>query len=158
MHLLTSAEISLTPLSPATDHQPPLSAVVRRGEPTLASMEGAILEAAFQWQDFFLLFATDDIPFEDTLRIGLFDTNFQRLDTAAIGGMYSTGSFSLLDSATSDDRVVRFRFIGDTDWSVEVLLRPQRRLPLLPEPRGVTRPLGFSQHFIVHGNPQPQPR
>ena len=78
------------------------------------------------------------------------------LDSATLGGIYSTGSFSLLASTEPD--TLRFRFIGDTDWSVQVLPEAGFRVPLWSEPAGVSRPLGFSRHFIVRGQPQPERR
>jgi hypothetical protein len=91
---------------------------------------------------------------EEMLRITLLDENLHALDKAVIGSMYSTGSFSLLPS---DERsLVRFRFMGNTDWSVEILQEPGFRLPFLGDPRAVTRPLGFSRRFVVRGHPEPE--
>lgn len=155
MQPLSECELSLTPATSGAGHQAPRSRLVLAGNPTMALVEGTILEAAFQWQGLYLLFTTDDIPMEDTLRITLLDAQGRVLDQAAIGAMYATGSFALLPPQAENR--VRFRFIGDTDWSVEVLPAAQLRPPFFSEPRGVSRPLGFSRHFIVHGYPQPQP-
>ena len=57
---------------------------------------------------------------------------------------------------SAEPDTLRFRFIGDTDWSVQVLPEPGFRVPLLSEPTGVSRPLGFSRHFVVRGQPQPE--
>ncbi|GEM_PF-3905238 len=78
------------------------------------------------------------------------------LEAAVLGAAYSTGSFSDLSLLPPD--TVRFRFIGGTDWTVRLLHKDQFRLPLVSEPRGVSRRLGFSRRFVVDGDPQPQGR
>ena len=122
--------------------------------PTGKLVEGAILEAAAEWQGLRLLFTSDDSPFEDFLHIHLLDSDLVLLDSATIGGMYSTGSFSLLESPEPD--TLWFCFIGETEWSVQVLPKPSFRLPLISEPTGVSRALGFKRHFIVRGRPKPE--
>lgn len=154
MHVLSASELSVTHVRGLREGAEPVCEVVRNGQATGQKVPGAVLEAAVQWQSFTLLFTTDDIPFEEHLHIHLLDAQLQLLDSATVGGMYSTGSFSLLESADPD--TLRFRFIGDTDWSVQVLPESGFRVPLLSEPTGVSRPLGFSRHFIVRGQPQPE--
>lgn len=154
MHILSESELSVTRSAHLADDAQPVCEVVFNGQPTGRQVPGAVLEAAAQWQSFTLLFITDDTPFEELLHIHLLDAQLNLLDSATLGGIYSTGSFSLLESAEPD--TLRFRFIGGTDWSVQVLPQPGFRLPMVSEPVGVSRPLGFSRHFIVRGQPQPE--
>jgi len=154
MHILSASELSVTHVRGHPEGAEPACEIFRNGQATGQQVRGAVLEAAAQWQSFTLLLTTDDIPFEELLHIHLLDAQLQLLDSATVGGMYSTGSFSLLESAEPD--TLRFRFIGDTDWSVQVLPEPGFRVPLLSEPTGVSRSLGFSRHFIVRGQPQPE--
>lgn len=154
MHILSSAELSVTRVAGLADDAPPLCEIIRNGQATGHKVEGAVLESAARWRSFYLLFTTDDTPFEELLHIHLLDAELRLLDSATLGGIYSTGAFSLLESADPD--TLRFRFIGDTDWSVQVLAEPGFRAPLLSEPAGVSRPWGFSRHFIVRGQPQPE--
>lgn len=154
MQILSSTDVSLARIPNRPDGAEPVSEILRNGQATGRQVAGAVLEAAAQWQSFMLLFTTDDTPFEELLHIHLLDAQLNLLDCATVGGMYSTGSFSLLDAAEPD--TVRFRFIGGTDWSVQVLPEPGFRVPLLSEPTGVSRPLGFSRHFVVRGQPQPE--
>ncbi|GKS89857.1 hypothetical protein [Acidovorax sp. SUPP2539] len=156
MRILTPADISLAPLPAEGGEAPMQSRVVQGGLPLQARVDGLVLEAAFECRGFHLLFTTDDVPQEDLLHITLFDGQWQPLDAATIGGAYTTGRFSLI--GLEGEHTVRFRFIGDTDWSVEILPSPGFRMPLVSEPRGVTRALGFSRHFVVRGDPQPQGR
>ncbi|MGE8403604.1 MAG: hypothetical protein ACN6PP_18650 [Delftia tsuruhatensis] len=154
MRILSDRQLSLQPAASHPAGQVPQSRLVLNGNATPIRVDGTILEAAFQWNDLYLLFTTDDTPMEEMLRITLLDENLQALDKAVIGSMYSTGSFSLLPS---DERsLVRFRFMGNTDWSVEILQEPGFRLPFLGDPRAVTRPLGFSRRFVVRGHPEPE--
>jgi hypothetical protein len=134
----------------------PRSEVLCDGRGTGKFIPGAILEAAVQWRDRYLLFATDDIPYEEMLRVLLLDRHFAQLDSARIGAPYSTGTFAAL-TLTQPDRV-SFRFIGATIWTVQLLPRPRLRWPLLSEPPGVRRACGWTRHFIVDGQPIPNKR
>ncbi|RYH47304.1 MAG: hypothetical protein EON54_16325 [Alcaligenaceae bacterium] len=152
MHLLTPQELSVERLAGRPDDEPAHCHILRNGQATGRHVPGAVLEAAAQWQGFTLLLTTDDVPAEEFLHIHLLDADLQCIDTATLGAMYSTGSFSLLPSPEPD--TLRFRFIGDTDWSVQVLAEPGFRVPLWSEPTGVSRPVGFSRHFVVRGDPK----
>ena len=156
MHILSASELSVTQVRGLPEGAVPVCEIIRSGQATGQQVPGAVLEAAAQWQSFTLLFTTDDTPFEELLHIHLLDAELRLLDSATLGGIYSTGSFSLLSSAEPD--TLRFRFIGDADWSVQVLPEAGFRVPLWSEPAGVSRPLGFSRHFIVRGQPQPERR
>lgn len=149
-------EISARRIAGDAENAPPTSEILIGGRPTGCVVSGAILEAAVEAGDFRLLFMTDDLPYEDALSIHLVDTHWHLLDSALLGAAYSTGSFKGLQLAPPHQ--VRFRFIGDTAWTVEILPRPGYRLPYLGEPTGVSRKFGFSRHFVVSGNPQPQTR
>jgi hypothetical protein len=59
----------------------------------------------------------------------------------------ATGSFEGLQ-ILSDQRV-RFRFLGERFWELELLKKPSFRLPLMSEPLGVVRPFGFSRRFTL---------
>lgn len=132
----------------------PASEILLNGKSTQRFVSGAVLEAAVQWENCFLLFLTDDVPYEEMLRIVLLDQQLKVVDSALIGGPYSTGSFSAL--SLREPNCVEFRFIGDSDWLIELLGRARLRLPFFSEPTGVYRRFGFSRHFIVRGNPRPQ--
>lgn len=152
MHIAT--HLSLTRLPAQAEDETPRSELRSDGQPTGCILAGAVLEAAVQWHDQHLLFITDDVPYEEALRIVLIGPNLAVLDTAELGAAYATGSFT--DLALLPPDTVRFRFIGDTDWTVRLLAQDQFRLPWVSEPRGVSRPLGFSRRFVVDGQPQPE--
>jgi hypothetical protein len=154
MRITTS--LALARLPQPNDDEAPRSELLVDGQPTGRLLNGAVLEAAVQWHDQHLLFITDDIPYEEALRIVLVDASLRVLDAAELGAAYSTGSFSDLSLLPPD--TVTFRFMGDTDWTVRLLDKDQFRLPLVSEPRGVSRRLGFSRRFVVDGDPQPERR
>jgi hypothetical protein len=145
--------VTLRPL-PAAEDAGPMAELNVQGRPVPQPLAGAVLEAAFEWDGRTLLFLTDDVPHEDALQVHLLDERLQLLDSATLSSMYSTGSFALI--GTEPPRSVRFRFFGGTDWTVELLDEPAMRLPLISEPPGVHRQLGFIRHFKVHGQPQPE--
>jgi hypothetical protein len=138
-----------------SDDEIPKSEILLRQAPTGKYVSGAVLEAAVQWRDCYLLLLTNDVAYEEMLNIHLLDAAFTLLDTALLGAAYSSGAFASLQ--LSEDSV-SFRFIGDTTWRIELLAEPEFKLPFVSEPRGVSRPFNFSRRFRVHGNPQPQTR
>lgn len=132
----------------------PQSEIVIRGEPTGKLIDGAILEAAVSWGHCYLAFVTDDIPQEDTLRIYLFDSRLKLIDSASLGAIYSTGSFSNLE--ISPPNTLCFTFIGDTTWALVLLDQDELALPFLADPKGVSRPFAFRRRFRIYGR-RPKP-
>ena len=153
MQLLSENELSIRLVSDGSDTEPPASEIALADAQKRTTVKGAILEVAIAWNDAYLIFVTDDIPYEETLSIYLLDSGLNCLDSATLGGMYTTGFFTLQEPTEPD--VVRFRFINDTDWSVELLPEPGFRLPFFSEPSGVSRKFGFSRHFKIEGKPRP---
>ncbi|QJI27300.1 hypothetical protein HKK55_00790 [Pseudomonas sp. ADAK18] len=149
-----ASEVSVRYQPDADENVIPTSEVLLQGIASGTLISGAVLEAAVQWRSFYLLFLTDDVPFEEGLNIHLLDERGALLDSATLGGAYSSGHFH--DLLLGDGDTLSFRFIGDTTWHLELLQHPQFRLPLVSEPAGVSRRLGFSRHFILRGNPKPQ--
>lgn len=154
MRLLSSSEFSTRLASPYTDEALATSHLLVDGKPTGMAVTGAMLEAALEWQGYRIVFFTDDIPFEDMLRIYMFDANMQLVDAAALGAMYSTGAFS--DLIVVPPNMLTFRFFGGTIWRMVLLSEPEFALPLISDPRGVHRKFKFHRHFRIEGNPQPE--
>lgn len=136
------------------EDESPASEILLRAVPTGKFVAGAILEAAIHWRDQYLLLLSNDIPYEDTLNMHLLDAALTLLDTAKLGAAYSTGSFTELQ--LHEPNQISFRFIGGNPWRIELLTTAEFKMPLLSEPRGVSRPFNFSRRFRVHGNPLPQ--
>lgn len=153
MELLSNEEFSLRPTPMLGEEQMPQSEIVLQGIATGKLVDGAVLEAAVKWRGGYLALVTDDIPQEDTLRIYLFDLSLNLIDSATLGAMYSTGSFRDLTLAAPN--FLRFRFIGATKWTLEILNRPEFSVPFYNDPKGVHRPLSFARHFKLFGEPAP---
>ncbi len=151
MHLAN--EISIRPVATQGD-QPMQSEVCVNGVATGQAVDGVILEGAVECRGRYLLFLTDDVPAEDQLSIHLIDGDGRLLDSARIGAMYSTGSFSELKIQEPD--TVAFRFIGETDWLVELFDGARLQMPFVGERRGVARPLALRRWFRVEGRPLAQ--
>lgn len=153
MSLAIATEV-ITRLRPAASPDAiPSSDLLLFGQPTAHPVSGAVLEAAVRWNDLFVLFMTDDTPYEEQLGIHLVDSTGAPLDSATLGGAYTTGSFA--GPTLREPDTIGFRFIGDTDWSVRLLPAPQLRPPFGGDAPGVRRAIGLRRHFIVCGRPRP---
>jgi hypothetical protein len=132
----------------------PQSEIVVHGTPTGVIVKGALLEAAVRWRSYVLAFVTDDCPFEEILRVYLFDAQLNIVDWAVMGNLYSTGSFEELRLGRPDE--VRFRFFGDTVWTITLCQRRFFTVPILSGSIGIYRPFRFLRHFALRGKPQPE--
>ena len=153
MKLLSTDDLS-TRRQQATDDLP-RSELILYGETTGKIVEGAVLEAAVCWKGHFLIILSDDIIHEDTLRIYLLDPKLDIVDAARLGAMYSTGAFSALQLV--EPNIIRFEFFGDTTWTLELLDDQSFSVPMVSDPKGVTRPFRLSHRFKLHGDPIPSP-
>jgi len=153
MQLSVTEEITAKLIGSSIDLTP-TSELIQNGATTGVAIRGAILECAIKYDEYFLLFLTDDIPDEDTLSILLLDSQLRTLDRAALGGMYSTGSFSNIKLIPPNS--VKFNFIGGCDWQIDILPTPEFHIPFLSHVRGVKRPFSFFRHFMVLGSPLPE--
>lgn len=154
MRLLYTSEFAARLASPYSDTELATSELLLDGKPTGLVVTGAVLEAAIEWQGCRIAFLTDDIPFEDMLRIYMFDAKMTWVDAAVLGAMYSTGTFTEL--RLQPPNALTFRFFGGTVWRMVLLAERELRLPYLSDPSGVSRKLQFFRHFRIEGKPQPE--
>jgi len=80
-----------------------------------------VLEAAVEWQRHRILFVTDNIPFEDYLRIYLLDTN-GRSSTRLCWARYTPRAH--FPDLIRPPNVLRFGFIGGITWPLPESGRP----------------------------------
>lgn len=106
------------------------------GRTSKEALEGTVLEACVQYGNQYLLFLTDDIPFEDSLHIHLLDEDLKRVDTATLGAPYTTGHFRNLRYEDSGE--ITFEFFGNCVWEVSVSTQKRLRLPFVSGPKGVS--------------------
>ena len=154
MRLLSTSEFTARLASPYSDTQLATSELLLDGKPSGLIVDGAVLEAAVEWQGCRIVFFTDDIPFEDMLRIYMFDADMTLVDAAVLGGMYSTGTFADLNLRPPD--TLTFCFIGGITWRMVLLAEREFALPFFSDPRGVNRKFKFFRHFRIEGKPQPE--
>lgn len=150
---LSRQEFDVKSTSSSASSTMPLSEVILRGSPTGRFVSGAVLEAAVAANGHYVVFMTDDVPFEDMLTIEYLDKNLDRVDRVRLGWPYSTGSFS--DLELQPPNKIRFRFIGDTVWTLELLPAKEFVLPFLGNSRGVWRPGSFYRRMKLLGQPKP---
>ena len=156
MSIRKTTEIKIKLVEGISENEVSNCEIIAKGVATGCIVSGIYLEAAIQYEDYHLLFITNDCPFEERLNIYLFDKQWLLLDSADMFCIYSTGSFS--DLTLIEPNRARFIFFGDTDWEVEIFDAPKFRFPGTGEPPGVIRKFGFSRHFLVRGSPKPMDR
>ncbi|RZT11450.1 hypothetical protein SAMN05216319_0065 [Duganella sp. CF402] len=154
MRLLQASEFSARLASPYSDTSLATSELLVDGMPTGSVVTGATLEAAVEWRGYSIAFFTDDIPFEEMLRIYMFDADMTLVDAAVFGAMYSTGTFADLRMQPPD--TLTFRFFGGIIWRLVLLTAPEFAFPLVSDPRGVSRKFKFFRQFRVEGKPRPE--
>lgn len=152
--LVPTSECALRLIGSPLGKGMPQSELMLNRQPTGVIIDGAMLEVAIRWHDLLLVFVTDDIMHEDTLRIYLFDARLNIVDSAKLGWMYATGAFSLLELCPPN--TIRFLFFGDTDWTLELFDKDVFAIPFISEPRGVSKPLRFHRRFQITGAPKPE--
>ena len=101
----------------------PQSELLWEGQPTSVRVDGVTLDAQMEVEDGYLLFLTEDSPFEEGLHIYLLDRERRILDGLELAGPYASGI--LRDVIREDDRAVSFSFFGDDRWRLEVNDAPQ---------------------------------
>ena len=154
MNFTPADHYALRTITPPTSEQVPSCELMISDTPTGKVLDGAFLEAALAWGVLLLLFITDDVPYEEGLRIVLLDRDFNTLDSALIGAMYSTGVFSDLDLTEAD--TVRFRFFGGLVYTLTLLPQASFALPFFSDPSAVWHPFKWMRRFRIDANPLPE--
>jgi hypothetical protein len=152
--LQETQDISIGALNYPSEETGASCELVIAGQPSGHRVNGCVWEAAIKCENGYLVFLTDDIPFEDALNIHLISPSGLLWDTARLFGLYSTGTFRELTIEPPD--TVAFRFFRDTVWRVQVLPKPTWRIPFFSEPLGAYRPFGFKRQFVVSVEPHPE--
>ncbi|TYQ02670.1 UNVERIFIED_ORG: hypothetical protein JN05_05334 [Zoogloea ramigera] len=154
MNVTPDCNYSLRIITPSTSEQTPSCELMIFDTPTGKILDGAVLEAALVWGDLLLLCMTDDVPYEEGLRIVLLDQDYKTLDSALIGAMYSTGVFSDLDLTEAD--TVRFRFFRGLVYTLTLLPQASFALPFFSDPGAVWRPFKWTRRFRIDTHPLPE--
>ncbi len=152
MNVLNSGEFLTKQISEASETEIPKCQIYINGTATDSILEGAILEAAIKYQDCYLVFTTNDCPYEDTLNIHYLDQDLSILDRASLSWPYGTGSFTLRNILQPNR--VKFQFFTRDDWEITLYPKAQWLIPYLSEPRGVWRKFKFNHHFKISKSEQ----
>jgi hypothetical protein len=120
-----------------SNEQSPLVQLRLQGRDAGPPIAGATLERAFRLDDGrYLLFLTDDVPYEEALRVYLLDHDGAVLDGIILGSAYVTGS--LQDVTIENDATIAFSFVHRARCRISVRGTGAVRLPLRYVP-GVSR-------------------
>lgn len=123
----------------ADEAAPPRSELLMNGRATGISLPGVVLEAQFQCGDSYLVFTTENIPYEEALHITLLGPDLRTLDHVELSHQFASGA--LTDVQIGGETQVRFSFFGGDLWELTVLGAP-RRLARGEAPVGVKGHLG----------------
>lgn len=145
MKLIRTPDYSIRAITSSTSDEVPLCEVIVAGKGTGKVLQGAVFEAALKWNDYVLLFVTNDVCFEDTLNIYLLDQALNVVDYARVYYIYATGIFSDVDLDEID--TVRFTFLGDLRWVLRLFPEKKFFIPIFSDAFGVHRPLAFYRKF-----------
>lgn len=152
VHLRLVTEATETQLLPTS----PKSKISINGISFKPVINGATLEACIEFNDTYLVFTTDDCPFEEGLNIYLLSQQYGIIDTAMAGVAYHTGQFKLL--RIIEPNVVQFEFFPDHHWQIKLFNKKRFFIPIpsLSEPFGISRKLTLHRAFKVSELPKGQ--
>ena len=151
MELVSDRILSARLIDKGDDFILPKSRIYIDEQASATIVDGACLEIAVKVDKLYMVFMTDDIPYEDILRIYLFDQKAVVLDTVILGSPYATGVFRFLEFA--EPGIVTFTFIGLTKWKLQVFKKKKFHIPFLSDPSGVLRRMRFSGYLRIEGLP-----
>ncbi|WP_426370325.1 hypothetical protein [Pseudocolwellia sp. HL-MZ7] len=112
MIILSSKEFNTEPISSER------SCIFLNNVQTDKNINGNYMELCIKTDHKYIVFMTDDIPHENMLHIHLLDQGLNVIDSATIGGPYSTGSFRNYNIQESN--MLTFYFIDETEWKLEL--------------------------------------
>lgn len=104
----------------------PRAELLFQNQETGIVIDGVALEKQFSFEEKFLLFLTEDCPYEEGLHIYLLDQELQILDGIELAGAYA--SAILDDVQVENDGIVTFAFFGSDTWRLHVASNAFRRL------------------------------
>ncbi|UTV28784.1 hypothetical protein [Photobacterium atrarenae] len=152
MELLSKEKVEIRDVEKGSEYISKKILLAIEGKIANSFVKGAQVEYGVKYDNNYVIFVTDDILNEETLRIYLFDLNAKLIDYLYIGSAYSTGY--LQDLTLQKDGSISFLFIGDTLWNVKVLSKARMIIPFVSNPKGVSRKNVFSSFIQVRGLPK----
>jgi hypothetical protein len=116
------AHFALQVVTPVAADAPPHSRLLVDGQPVETTLLGACLDAQFVLDGRYLLIMTDDIPYEETMRVYLLNSAFDVVDRLELGAPYTPGILARL-SVVAPDRL-EFSFSGSDRWQLRIRETP----------------------------------
>lgn len=121
--------------------------LLRDNQPFGEPLKGALIEAQYQVDEQrYLLFVTDDVPYEETLRLYLINRDAEILDSLEFGGYLANGA--LEDLHIVDKQTIEFSFIHLKRCRLTVKDESGWEKPLALTP-GVRRPGGIRKRYLA---------
>jgi hypothetical protein len=111
----------MSPL-PIAEREAPCSRLLFEGREVQERIEGIDLEYQFTVSGKSLLLVTEDIPYEETLRIYFLSGEFQILDHVMLGEPYTPGI--LKDVQVVGGYALEFSFVAGERWRLRILEDP----------------------------------
>ena len=145
MRIINNDDARLKIISQASETQSVRSEMTIEGTGLKLPIKGVNLELCIELNKRYLVFTTDDCPFEESLNIYLLSNENRILDSATVFWPYGTGSFELLRLIEPDG--VQFKFFGNKVWQVTVFQKKRFYVPYISEPSGIWRPIKFRRFF-----------
>ena len=147
MKIIESDDVDLKIISEVAETQSPTSEITIKDTKIKLIINGAYLEACIKYDERYLVFTTDDCPFEESLNIYLLSETSEIIDSATVFWPYATGSFKLL-SVTEPD-LIQFSFFADKKWQVKIFKSKKFHIPYISEPCGVWRKFKIWRYFAI---------
>jgi hypothetical protein len=94
------------------------SAIIFDGQKTDAIVDGLVLDAQYQFWLGFILFTTDDVPYEEMLHITLISEQFRVIDRIDLGCAYHSAILSNI--LIRNQASIEFSFFGLERWLLTI--------------------------------------
>ena len=147
MEAINQERISLKAISEATETESPKCEITIFETKIKSIINGVNLEFCVKHGTYFLVFTTDDCPFEEALNIYLFNKSGQVIDSANIFWPYGTGSFKFIKFIEPSS--MSFVFFDNRVWNIEIFSKKYLYFPFFSEPSGVWRKLKLMRNFKI---------
>jgi hypothetical protein len=118
------------------------SALLWHGEPIALDVDGILLERQYCVELGYLLFLTDDCPYEEGLHIYLLNAERLLLDALELGAPYTP---AILDNVIAEtETALTFSFFGNDQWRLDM-----RRVPRFSLHYAMFSPLKYKRRFLA---------
>lgn len=148
MKTLDKQAYSTRLITESSDTETPLSSLSINGLNSETTVDGAIFETVIEFEAHYLVFTTNDCPYEETLNIYFLDPSLNALDQASLSWPYATGSFEIVDTILPNR--VRFKFFEQEIWEITLATSKHFAPPFISDPRGVWRKLQLNRYFKIN--------